>query len=1018
MDDEPQNTRFALWVDTSGKLTFNIGSQSYKSHKSITSQQLTHVCVVLKDDTLRLYIDGILDREFSLSSPVNFVHQYNLYIGRRFDDNYFQGIIKEVRLWNKARTDDQIALYMYRPVPSGEPGLIGYWRLDEVEDGIAKDLSYNQNHLYLGGLSEDYMPERKMTEILPELASLPIALDGTVLQFDGDNDVIVIRNPNNWGLGRYERLTLELWFNATDENQSDRKQVIFAQGDSEAGLNIYLYDTRLHILAWNNNFEGTALQQSIFKTDSITYGDWHHIAVTNDEFPTPSPLPADKVEFRAYLDGKALKTEYDSEVAEGCRLSPVGPAYLGGLGQLGITRFEDAYSEPDLEHLYFFGGQVTDLRLWKTVKTSDEIDQDRYFAPTITEDLVAYFAMDEGEGWLVHDLAGERHDNQHIGTLQKRNIALITDKTDPELVNVHSHYADPEALEWKDYVYAGRMRITDRDSGIGVSFLSRYPEDIDQYYALRRDAEHGTFHLVAHPHGVQNVKSSESAADRTDSGVEPEPDTWYRFLIEVKDTESRTGIRAKVWPENGAEPEEFQIDAYDNSDIRITSGTVGVWTSGTSAGEKQFDNLGVWPASINDPKPSDLLLDINFEAQSQIPEPEKWRDTGDRLKSVAEGGLFKQVGVDGSSDVAFGTDSTNENVHSHYNPTTDVLEWKDYVYQGKMRITDPDGGIGVTFLSRYPEDIDQYYALRRDAEHGTFHLVAHPHGVQNVKSSESAADKTNSGIEPVPNMWYRFRIEVEDTGRRTEIRAKVWPQNELEPAEFQIEAYDSSSIRITSGTVGVWASDAGSKYFDNLKVYHDVLLSENFDAYSANEIPENWIDIRKEKGNKKIDGHFKTFEVDGNTVFGTESKKYIHSHYSGMEDRENYVYTGKMRITDQNADIGVTVFYKDEENYYQLSFNLHKDQNDKSDKMREYHSKVSLIKDTWYRFLIEGENTGTQTEIRAKIWSESEAEPTEFQIEAYDDSSDRLTAGTVGVWARRKGSKYFDDLEVVGEVLL
>ena len=1048
MNDELENLDFVLWIDSSGKLTFDIGTISYQSVGSIESQQLTHVCIVLENSEIRIYIDGILDKTISLSSQVNFMlNERNLNIGRSFDDNYFNGVIKEVRLWNRARDQDQIALYMYRPVPSGEAGLIGYWRLDEVEDGIAEDLSYSQNHLYLGGIPEDYMPERRTTDRL-EPESFQIPLDGTALQFDGDNDVIVIRNPKNWGLGKYERLTLELWFNPLDEDRSDERQVIFSQGDAEAGLNIYLYNDQLHVLSWKNNFEKTELQQSVFKTGPIEYGSWHHIAVTNDEFPTPSPLPADNVEFRAYLDGEALKMEGNSEVASGYRLSPVGPAYLGGLGQEGTTRFNDAYSEPDQEHLYFFAGRVADLRLWKTVKTAEEIEQDRHFAPEITEDLVAYFPMDEGEGWLVRDRASEQHENRHVGTLQKRNIALITKRTDTELVNVYSHYVDPDAadpgaLGWKDYVYSGRMRITEENAAVGITFLSRHPENVDQYYALRRDGKDDTFHLVAHPLGVQNVKSSDADADKTDSEVVPDVDIWYRFLVEVMDENSRTTIKAKVWPETEAEPADYQIDAFDDSDIRIVSGTVGLWTSGASEGSRQFDNLRVWPASIPDPKLLDLLLNVNFEAKSQMPEPEKWSDTCDRLKPAGDEVLFKQVVVGSGGDVAFGTDSTDANIHSHYNPANldiDVLGWKDYVYRGKMRMTDPEGGIGVTFLSRYPEDIDQYYALRRDGKDRTFHLVAHPHGVQSVSSD---ADKMDSGIEPEPNTWYHFLIELEDTGSRTEIRAKVWTEGDPEPSEFKIEAYDDSSIRLTSGTVGVWASDAGSKYFDNLRVYHDVLLSEDFDAYSENQDPECWRDTKSGYSNDEDDSIFKTFEVDGDKVFGTASiKNYIHSHYCGADARnwDSYVYTGKMRINDLGGGIGVTFFSQyfkyigNYRRYYRLGYDPYGPYDDGSMRHNFYLSPhppygvppmkgryltdVSPVPNTWYRFLIEVEGTGTQTKILAKIWPESETEPPEFQIEAYDDGGDRLNSGTVGVWAYGRGSKYFDDLEVVGEVLL
>ena len=71
---------------------------------------------------------------------------------------------------------------------------------------------------------------------------------------------------------------------------------------------------------------------------------------------------------------------------------------------------------------------------------------------------------------------------------------------------------------------------------------------------------------------------------------------------------------------------------------------------------------------------------------------------------------------------------------------------------------------------------------------------------------------------PVPNEWYWFRIQVEDTGGRTEIRAKVWPDGTGEPADWQVDCYDDSPTRLTAGTIGLWGYSSGSKYWDDLTV--------------------------------------------------------------------------------------------------------------------------------------------------------------------------------------------------------
>jgi hypothetical protein len=50
--------------------------------------------------------------------------------------------------------------------------------------------------------------------------------------------------------------------------------------------------------------------------------------------------------------------------------------------------------------------------------------------------------------------------------------------------------------------------------------------------------------------------------------------------------------------------------------------------------------------------------------------------------------------------------------------------------------------------------------------------------------------------------------------------------------------------------------------------------------------------------------------------------------------------------------------------------------------------------------------------VRAKVWAQHQNEPTGFAIDCDDTRAARLSEGTVGVWSRSPGNKYWDDLEV------
>ncbi|RDC61482.1 LamG-like jellyroll fold domain-containing protein [Adhaeribacter pallidiroseus] len=68
----------------------------------------------------------------------------------------FQGVLDEVRIWNKPRTAGQLVQDYSRFLDGSEPGLIAYWKLNEgfsdfAFDGSRVDRKYNENHAKLKG---------------------------------------------------------------------------------------------------------------------------------------------------------------------------------------------------------------------------------------------------------------------------------------------------------------------------------------------------------------------------------------------------------------------------------------------------------------------------------------------------------------------------------------------------------------------------------------------------------------------------------------------------------------------------------------------------------------------------------------------------------------------------------------------------------------------------------------------------------------------------------------------------
>lgn len=719
----------------------------------------------------------------------------SLVVGRqlRTEDGYFAGSLKELRLWHTLRTPDQVQLDRHRALSGQEPGLLGYWRFNEIVDAQARDLTSQANHLQLGGISADYAPDRiSVAQLLPPP---PIAVAGTAVHLDGNNDYISIKHTARClGLGHYAQFTLSLWFNAADAG-ADGAQLLLAQGDAEDGLSIYLHDGQLKTAAWHNNYERTHLETTgAWAAAMVQTESWHHVAIVKD-----ASTASDSATLRAYLDGQEI-----GSVDVAFQLSPSGLFAVGGLPRDALVCFDSGYAS---DTRAFFTGRLTDLRLWQTAHPQAAIDNGRFAAPALPDDdLVLYFPMAEGHGRIRDTRTGR--DNS--ATFETTNRVLIIDGGTSGS-EYHSHYTDPASLGWADYAYTGRLYIAEAETAVGITFYSRFPEFKDQYYALRRSAASPSFHFSAHP------ETTWSASGRPETGVVPLPKTWYRFRVEVTQTGSGTEMRAKVWPAGAPEPRGFQAVAQDSLDVHLRGGSVGVWSAGS--GMCAFDDLQV--TLLNGDASAQTLYALDFEQVDTDGAPQQWMSTqttrthrdNEHLFEVYDAGYNLVPGLPlAFRNMAYGTDFELDGIHSHYMPRR-ALGWDNYALQGRMLITDPDGAVGVTFYNRHAAGQELYYRLGRSADTGTFVVSTQEHGLQTLQG------QVDSSVTPVANRWYDFYIEVETTAARTYIRAAIWPESERFPGRFQIDAFDDSDVRLHRGSIGVWAAGRGRKFVDTLRVY-------------------------------------------------------------------------------------------------------------------------------------------------------------------------------------------------------
>ena len=144
------STGFAIGFSSSGGLLTTPApiSKNRAMLSNFVGGQWNHLAISYDvSGTPRVYINGSDD---AYGTPNSFVSPGS-YIGRRISGDYIKGKMDEVRIWNYARTEEEIARDMNVRLNGDEAGLVGYWRFDEGAGNTAKDCTANANHGTING---------------------------------------------------------------------------------------------------------------------------------------------------------------------------------------------------------------------------------------------------------------------------------------------------------------------------------------------------------------------------------------------------------------------------------------------------------------------------------------------------------------------------------------------------------------------------------------------------------------------------------------------------------------------------------------------------------------------------------------------------------------------------------------------------------------------------------------------------------------------------------------------------
>ena len=299
----------------------------------------------------------------------------------------------------------------------------------------------------------------------------------------------------------------------------------------------------------------------------------------------------------------------------------------------------------------------------------------------------------------------------------------------------------------------------------------------------------------------------------------------------------------------------------------------------------------------------------------------RWYDTGPENSLEVVSGLFEPTSSTGR--MSRFTRSTLKDVHSHFEGG-DSSTWSVYETRGSIRLDDTSGGVGVTVLSSYPR-ADKYYRLWTFGG-GPFHISS--------RGSSVTHGNAWSSRRPKAGEWYSFAIRVETHPSETRIRARVWREADPEPTTWEIDCADASATRLSRGTVGLWSSRAGTKYWSRLEVNGVRLPLGDVDLDGAESSPpppppedtselSSWVETGAGYSLSPTPGVFSVSSIGTESQLSTTTTlNDVHAHYGTTSARTwtDYELDGWMEATGSSSGIGITFFstYPAADRYYRL----------------------------------------------------------------------------------------------------
>ncbi|BDU50639.1 LamG-like jellyroll fold domain-containing protein [Haliovirga abyssi] len=769
---------FISKTDLSGNNIFDFGYDNngvfVKIRDSINSEGIKlkgweHLAVVIKKidanrSNVKVYRNSEILWEKDMNSVIGDSIGNGWKIGANSTNKYFNGELDDIRIYGKELSVDEIT-ELYRAAGANENFTIYYPFTHNNPDSVTPDSTKDESNSGNDGILHNGVTIQDETKRVNL---------GKTAYFDGIDDYIEVPNTDSINTGVHDKRSISLWFKPEDLNS---RQILYEEGGTVRGLNIYIYNGRLYFGGWNEPSNESNWKYSSISTDEIEVDKWYHAVLVLDG---TDQLTSGA--FKAYLNSRLLDEQ------EGSKLWP-HPGLVGIGAENNGTKFHDIGDDGGSTK-YFFKGYMDEIHTFNEAINQDKIDE----LYSVGLDVIAYYPFDDstsndksGNGNNGTLYGGVRYEDGYFG---KEALFNGIDG----YINLTDFYVPP--------TFTVAMWVRPDETQTNQAFVSKSFTNGDNLFT----AGYSTTGLY--------VDLNDKNIDFSSSGFKSRE--FQQFVVKV---EKLTALSSKVTVYiNGEKKSEENVssafnEVYGNS-----------WILGKDINNNYFqgnmDDVKFYGRGLSDEEVADLYKEIHkdYKNRLEIYYPFE-RDTGDgKVKDESESGndgvkhgnIIYEPGkqeqgarFDGASYVEvpntedLNTATISKRTVSLWFKTDDVTT-KQVLYE--------EGGT-VRGLNIYIENGKIYY------------------GGWNEPTSESNWDYSFISADIVAGRWYNAVLVLDGTSNLENGAMKAYLNMEL------VGTAEGSKLWPHPGNIGVGAVNNGTKFHDSgdyrgTGLYYTGLLDE------------------------------------------------------------------------------------------------------------------------------------------------------------------------------------------------